>query len=136
VAACEKIALGKGQGTQDTQERPTLEAEPRGQLPMRADMCPQLALATMAAGPGRTRRCDNPSCNAALQIEPVLNNGYVAPSFWFHSISGAVQGTPRVNMQTWKRLSIGMGVVANFSVLCCVLPCRSKWVRHLECQAP
>ena len=64
------------QGTQDTQERPTLEAEPRGQLPMRADMCAQLALATMAAGPGRM--CDNPSCNAALQIEPVLNLGYGA----------------------------------------------------------
>ena len=81
AAACTKIALVKGQGTRDTQERPTLEAEPRGQLPMRADVCAQLVLATMAAG----RRCDNLSCNAALQIEPVLNLGYVAPSRSFCS---------------------------------------------------
>jgi hypothetical protein len=81
AASCAKIALGKGQGTRDTQERPTLEAEPRGQLPMRADVCAQLVLATMAAG----RRCDNLSCNAALQIEPVLNLGYVAPSRSFCS---------------------------------------------------
>ena len=81
AAACKNFALGNGQGTRDTQERPTVEAESRGQLPMRADMCAQLVLATMAAG----RRCDNPSCNAALEIEPVSNLGYVAPSRSFCS---------------------------------------------------
>jgi hypothetical protein len=78
AAACEKIALGKGQGKR---ERPTVEAEPRGQLPMSADKCAELVLATMAAG----RRCDNPSCNAELLIESKLNLGYVAPSRSFCS---------------------------------------------------